>query len=116
MTTPLVVAEADIDLLLAEAAMLRSSYLGADATVLEDSGPDDNTTDMYRNADRFDALAEKLAPFCVPPLADFRRECSDCTAGKKYSGTCTSCRGTALWPPVNPDGTTWRLLPEEPSK
>lgn len=105
------VTHADINTLLAEAAMYRSSYLGYDGTVLDD---DADTTRMYELADRLDDLAEKLAPFCVPPLAEFEQECADCDDGTAYGYACNSCRGTMLWPPTR-DGERVRLLPSPPS-
>jgi len=101
-----VVTEADVNLLLAEAAMLRSSYLGGDATVIEG---DESTTEMYRYADRFDDLAALLAPMCVPPLSEFEQQCADCEDGWKYNAVCPSCRGTRLWPPTK-GGVRLRLL------
>jgi hypothetical protein len=101
------VTEADINLLLAEAAMLRSSYLGADGEMIEG---DEDTTRMYQQADRFDDLAEMLAPYCVPPLAEFEQLCADCEDGQRWGHVCNACRGTALWPPTR-DGVRLRLLP-----
>ncbi len=100
------ITEDDINLLLAEAAIYRSSYLGGGGEVLTD---DDDTTREYAKADRLDDLAETLAPFCVPPLAELAQQCADCTDGVKYGHACNSCRGTGLWPPTR-DGIRVRLL------
>lgn len=101
-----VITEADVNLLLREAAVIRSSYLGGDAEV----PPDDAECErMCRDADRFDDLAAFLAPLCVPPLAELEQECSDCEGGRAYGGVCRACRGTALWPPTK-DGARLRLI------
>jgi hypothetical protein len=102
--------EADINLLLANAAILRSSFLGGDCELIRDDEGSDYSR-HYADADRFDDLAVKLAPFCVPPLAELEQECSDCDDGVAYGHRCLSCLGTALWPPTR-DGVRVRLLPE----
>lgn len=108
------ITEAHINLLLAEAAMLRSSYLGGDGEVLPDEDENDSTQLMYRHADMFDDLAVALAPLAVPPLSEVEQQCADCEGGVKWERACNSCRGTGLWPLTTKDGVRLRLLPEEP--
>jgi hypothetical protein len=114
MTTVLPVSSSVIDLLLAEAAVLRRSYLGLNGEVMTD---DATRIEKYRQADLFDDLAEHLLPHCDPPRATLARPCKDCHIGTLYRVTmtlypqrCIACRGTKVWPPII-NNVRLRLLP-----
>lgn len=102
----LVVDEEDINLLLENAAIIRASFLGGDGTFEQGDDPDDHQ--QFDQADRFDDLAAKLIPFCVPPLTPLERECAHCTDGVRWGSPCKDCLGTGLWPPTK-DGVRLRL-------
>jgi hypothetical protein len=97
-----VFTEAEVDMCLANAANLRSSFLARDLSYI----PEEER--FLNEAKMFDDLAIKIAR--LAKLEEVEQVCAFCDTDDQSDALCRSCLGTKIWPPTDKEGN--RVYPK----